>query len=108
MKIISEKTGKTYQTVDECVAAEKAYDEEVQKKVAAEKEKAETRAARAKEVTDALKTLNEARKTYQEKVKAFCKDFGSFHCTLTSKDIPDTFSEIFENLFGDNFIFPWF
>ena len=29
MKIMSEKTGKTYATVEECIAAEKAYDEKV-------------------------------------------------------------------------------
>lgn len=108
MKIISEKTGKSYSTVDECLAAEKDYEIELQKKVEAEKAKAETRAARAKEVTDALKTLTDARKAYQEKVAAFCKDFGSFHCTLTSKDIPNTFSEVFENLFKEPFMFPWF
>ena len=38
MKIFSEKTNKYYSTVDECVEAEKKYDEEVATKEAKKKE----------------------------------------------------------------------
>ena len=107
MKIMSEKTGKTYATVEECVAAEKAYDEKVaEKKAAEEKALAERKAKsealiaerkdRAAEVENAYKAILEAQKVYREKLNAFIKDYGSFHMTVrTGENNPFDFFEDF-------------
>lgn len=112
MKIYSEKTNKEYATVDECLAAERQYDEAVAK-AKAEKEKAlaekkakeeklnAERKARAEEVEKAYKAVIEANKTYQEVLRLFVKDYGSFHMTLRDDNIADPFSilRIFNTLF---------
>lgn len=102
MKIISEKTGLEYASVEECVNAEKEYDE----KIAAEKAKKEAldnqRKNRAIEVEDAYKAVLAAQKAYKEKLNAFVKDYGSFHMTLKTGD-GNPF-DLFESFF-DKFIF---
>lgn len=91
MKIYSEKTGKEYATVDECIAAEQEYDE----KVAAEKVEKEKVAAerkeRAAEVEAAAQKVIEAKKEYQKVLDAFLKDYGNYHLTIRGAD---------KNLFG--------
>ena len=92
MKIFSEKTNKYYSTVDECVEAEKKYDEEVAAKEAKKKELSDARKNRAKEVEDAYKARLEADKVYQEKLNKFIEDYGSFHMTFdTEIDSPFSF-----------------
>ena len=75
MYIYSEKTKKRYDTVDECVEAEKEFD----KVKAEEKEKKERLASerkdRAKEVEDAFKQANAL-------LNQFVEDYGSFHFTF--------------------------
>lgn len=100
MKIISEKTGLEYASVEECVNAEKEYDE----KIAAEKAKKEAldsqRKNRAIEVEDAYKAVLAAQKAYKEKLNAFVKDYGSFHMTLKTGDGNpfDLFESFFDKL----------
>ena len=93
MKYYSEDLNKFFNTAEECEKAEVAHlkrlKEEEEKKVTAANE----RAVKAKEVEDALKQLNEAKKNYDEKLRAFCKEYGSWHYTFTS-DKPDL-SDIF-------------
>lgn len=111
MKILSEKTGKEYASVEECLAAEKEFDEAIAAKKAAEEkalaerkakqeELAAARKARAKEVEDAFKAIVDAQKHYNEVKNAFLKDYGSFHMTLHTGDGNpfDLFSSFF-NLF---------
>ena len=86
MRIFSEKTGKEYKTVEECVAAEKEFDEAVAKEEARKENLAKERKARAKEVEDAMKAVYEARKVYQEKADAFKRDYGGFHMTIRTGD----------------------
>lgn len=107
MKIMSEKTGKEYATVEECVAAEKAFDEAIaEKKAKEEKALAEVKAKkekltaerkeRAVEVENAYKAILEAQKVYREKLNAFVKDYGSFHMTVrTGENNPFDFFEDF-------------
>lgn len=107
MKIYSEKTNKEYATVDECVAAEKEFDEAVAKRKAeiqrmeeekkAKAEKLQTeRKARAAEVEDAYKASIEAAKHYQDLLDKFVKDYGSFHMTVHTGDLnPFNAFEIF-------------
>ncbi len=108
MKIISEKTGKEYSSVDECLAAEKEFEDAIAAKKAAEEkriedEKArvaklnEERKARAAEVEEAYKAVLEANKAYRELLDKFVKDYGSFHMTLKTGDLNpfDNFSHLF-------------
>ncbi len=110
MKILSEKTNKYYSTVDECIAAEKEYDEKIakekaekeakEKALAVRKEAALTeRKERANEVEEAYKAVLKAQKAYREKLNTFVKDYGSFHMTLRTGDLNpfDAFESFFDN-----------
>ena len=92
MRIISDKTGKEYATVEECVAAEKEYDEAVEAEKARKAALAEQRADRAKEVEAAYREVVEAQKNYHKILTAFCRDFGAFHMTLND---PFDFFQLF-------------
>jgi len=101
MKILSEKTNKYYTTVDECLAAEKAFDEaEAKKKAEAEKLNA-TRKDRANEVEKAYKDSIKASKHYHDLLNAFVKDYGSFHMTVHTGNLNpfDSFSHLFDTFF---------
>ena len=101
MTIISEKTGKTYETVEDCLADEKKFDLAVEQKENKKKELANARKERAKEVEDAYNARLEADKFYREKLNKFIDDYGSFHMTINT-EVEDPYS-IFD--FLDNF---WF
>ena len=95
MRYISDKTGKVYKTAEDCLAAEKAFDAEQAEKELAKKQKEETRAKRAKEVEDEYKAYADARKSYNDLVAKFVKDYGSFHMTL--KNDNDVFKTLLDN-----------
>lgn len=101
MKILSEKTNKYYATVDECLAAEKAFDEAAAKKKAEEEKLNATRKERANEVENAYKASIEANKHYRELLDAFVKDYGSFHMTVHTGNLNpfDSFSHFFDTFF---------
>lgn len=110
MKIVSEKTNKEYATVEECLAAEKAYDEKVAakkaeeekalvaKKEAKEKALAERKAAAAI-VEDKRKALAEAQKAYREELSKFCDKYGAYHYTVKGGD--DSIFDLFNRFFDD-------
>ena len=81
MQYYSDKTKKVYKTVDELNDAEKKYDDN---QLAIAKRNDE-RKARAKEVEDAYKVMEDARKAYNKKVNDFIKDYGSYHYSITKK-----------------------
>jgi len=101
MKYVSDITGKTYDSAKECLEAEEKFE----KAIAEAKEKKEKLAAerkeRATEVEDAYKSVLEAKKVYNEKLNAFCKDFGSFHMTVKTGD--ENPFNMFESFFRDWF-----
>ena len=101
MKILSEKTNKYYATVDECLAAEKAFDEAAAKKKAEEEKLNATRKERANEVENAYKASIEANKHYRELLDAFIKDYGNFHMTVHTGNLNpfDSFSHFFDTFF---------
>lgn len=101
MKILSEKTNKYYATVDECLAAEKAFNEAAAKKKAEEEKLNATRKERANEVENAYKASVEANKHYRELLDAFVKDYGSFHMTVHTGNLNpfDSFSHFFDTFF---------
>lgn len=98
MKIISEKTGKTYDTVDACLLAEKEYDDALEAETKKKEELAKNRKARATEVEEAYKKISEARKDYYQILRKFIEDYGSFHMTLNTGDENpfDEFDKIFD------------
>lgn len=97
MIITSEKTHKTYETVEECIAAEKAFDEEQARKEKAQKQLQSERKARAEEIEVARKAMNEAQNNYRKLVEAFVRDYKSYHTTILSvKDLPSFIREWFD------------
>lgn len=89
VKFYSDLLGKFYESAEE---AKKAEEAEV-KRVKAEKEKEkvakEERAKRAKEIDEAEKALTAARKRYDELVRAFVRDYRSYHKTISSTESAD-------------------
>lgn len=90
----NEYTNEVFDTKEEAEKSEKKYlaEQEAKKKaeeerLAAKKKKESERADRAKEVTEALHKAINARREYQEKLAAFCKDYGAFH--FSTKDLDD-------------------
>lgn len=99
MKILSEKTKKFYDTVEQCVAAEAEWDAEQAKIEAEKKALAEARKDRAKEVEDAYRAAREAEKNFIKLRNAFVKDYGSFHMTIRDQDTPPSFVDDVLRLF---------
>lgn len=109
MKIISEKTGKEYATVEECVAAEEQFDKELaEKKAAEEKALAEAKAkkeqalavrkADADEVEAARQELIAAKKKFNDVLAKFCSKHGAYHYTIKpGEGIHDLFTSVFDN-----------
>lgn len=111
MKIIS-KMGKEYASVEECLAAEKEYDDAIAAKKTEEKalveRKAKNEAMIAERKTAAAKVeekrqaLIEAQKAYKEELLKFCNKYGAYHYTIKGGE--DSWFNLFDNFF-DNF---WF
>lgn len=92
MIISSELTGKTYETVEDCLAAEKAFKEE-------EKRKAEAEAKKDKELEEALDEVITACERYLELVGANYKISTGEPATFTGT--LDFFnSTLLKELFG--------
>ena len=66
----------------------KEHKEKVEAEEKHKKELADSRKIRAKEVEDAYKAVIDAQKHYNELLTNFCKEYGSFHCTITNEDFP--------------------
>ena len=113
MKILSEKTGKEYASVEECLAAEEEFDKALAEKKAAEEKAlaerkaqqealAQERKSAADEVEKARQALAEANKHYREVLAQFCQKYGAYHRTYRLDNAKDTL-----NLWNDFFDF-WF
>lgn len=101
MKYYSDVTKRLYDTAEELNKAETAVIKaEQERKAALEKKQAEQaklkeqRAARAQEITDAIKARDEAQKKVNELVNKFVKDYGSYHYTWSSDFIDDVFKTV--------------
>ena len=97
MKYFSEVLNKTFDTEKECLKAEQEAVAAKKKIELEEKAKKEARAARAAEVDQALKDARTADKKADELLRAFVKDYGSYHTTLKDSDayIPSIFDLFF-------------
>lgn len=83
MRIFSDVTNKEYKTVEECLAAEKEFNEAKAKAEAEKKALAANREKRAKEVNEALEEVRKAEEKYQKLLRAFLKDYKQYHYTKT-------------------------
>lgn len=99
MKYFSEKTKRFYDDEKACMDAEAKFDEEQARVMAEKKAKAEARKERAKEVEEAYLASREAEKKYLELRNAFVKDYGSFHMTVRTQEIPSPFEDLFKYFF---------
>ena len=86
MKYYSEVTNKVYDTVNELKEAEAEITN-----------KANARKADAEKVEAARKKWVDARLEYDRALSEFCKKYGAYHKTYTSKDARDVKTE-FESL----------
>lgn len=97
MKYVSEITKKAYDSEKECLYAEQEFQKKQEQEKAAKEKKAAERADRAKEVEEAYNAAVEANKAYREKLRAFVKDYGSFHMTYSSTS--DLINDVFDSVF---------
>ena len=95
MKYYSEVLNKVFDSKTECLEAETKYTEEKKAKEEKQKELANTRKERAKEVEAAYDAVLEAQKKYAELRNKFIQDYGSWHMTIST---PNAFSFL-EDLF---------
>ena len=100
MKYFSEILNKAFDTEKECLKAEQEAVAAKKKAELEEKAKKEARAARTAEVEQALKDAKAAEKKADELLKAFVKDYGSYHTTLKGSDayVP-SFASLFDLIF---------
>lgn len=91
MKYLSEVTGQSYRTADECIKAEEAYLTEQAKKKELEAKKENERKAAAERVEAARKKYVAAQHEYRKELESFCGKFHSYHTSLTSDEIPTLF-----------------
>ena len=107
MKYYSDVTKSFYDTEKACLEAEfKVKEEQNREKIRREraereaKEKQERlaaeRKARAAEVEEARKAMDVSRSKYAELLQAFCKDYGSYHTTLTNEDAKNLIPTLFD------------
>lgn len=99
MKYYSEKLNKVYNTIEDLEVAEKEFEARNLEVETAKKE----RAAAAKDVEDAYKAANEARKVADAKMNEFIKKYGSYHKTITN--VSPVANNFFSDFFWNNF---WF
>ena len=108
MLYTSEKTNKSYKTVEELEAAEKEFDKAEEEKKAL----VEVKKTRAKEVQDAYeaylnvrkeayKSISEAEKKYIELRNKFAKDYNGYHYTYINDNGKEsiTFGDLVDSFF---------
>lgn len=86
MRYYSDVTQKFYDTQGECVKAEAEAKQKAEKEKYEKEKKDAERKSRAKEVDEALKAVDAAKKHYAELLEAFCESYGPFHTSLTGED----------------------
>ncbi len=85
MIVISEKTNKAYATVEECLAAEKEYDEKIAAEKAKEERLEKNRQLRYDELEAAHNKYIEAYKYYKDILKEYLKDYGEYRSIVCLK-----------------------
>lgn len=96
MKYYSEKTKKIYDSEEELRLDEEKVCEAEKRESAMKKERADA----AKIVEEKYENKLKADKEYLDSLNDFCKRFGTYHTTYTSKNIPSSNADILSNLLG--------
>ena len=91
MKYYSEEMKRFFDTEEECMTAEAAYEEELEKARKAKAEAAERRKARAQEVELARDEFIKARDNFNKVLNDFCKEYGSYHFSINETQSPSGF-----------------
>ena len=86
MKFYSETLKQLFNTQEECAKAETAHNKAIEEAEAKKKALTEQRAERAKEVEELYKIAVEAKQNYDQTLKKFLEDYGSFHATFKTTD----------------------
>lgn len=94
MKIMSEKTGKYYDSVEECLEAEKEFEKEQRAKVERENQMKAERNARAAEVRAAYDECMECYKRYVSLLSEYAKDYNSYNINYPNKKSYTSFSNL--------------
>jgi hypothetical protein len=99
MRIISDLTNKEYATVEECLVAEKEFEESQR----IEKEKIQAAAAekarRQNEIHDLDVQIKELKIKRDELADAFFNDYGTYEYSFDIKDAPTQLVQLFMDLF---------
>ena len=98
MKYVNEYTGASYDNANDCLAAEREFMAKQQKEKYEKEKKAAERKAAADKVEAARKAMNAAQSEYKKALEAFCKDYGTYHTSLTDADSIPFLFDVF-NLF---------
>lgn len=109
MKIMSEKTGKEYASVEACLAAEKEYDDAIAAKKAAEEKALAERKAKnevmvaerktaAAKVEEKRQALLSAEEEFRKELAKFCEKYGAYHYTVKSGD--ESWAHLFDNFWN--------
>lgn len=98
MRYYGELTKKLYDSVEACEKAETEFKKQIDEAEAKKKKLAETKAARAKEITEAYQEIRKAQKVYEDLRNQYIRDYGAFHFSF--RDPEERFS-----FFNDFFTF---
>lgn len=85
----SDITNKLYDSMSDLEKAEKKITAEREEKKAKEQKKADERKARAQEVDELQKAYVKARKEYTDALEKFCKDYGTYHTSVSTDNLFD-------------------
>ena len=100
VKIYSDVTKKFYDDEATAIKAEEEVKARVEEKTARRKQMADIVGAKRTEYEQARKACKQARDEYQEALDNFCKEYGSYHYTITGKDLDTAFDSLFR-IFND-------
>ena len=84
MKYYSTLLKSFYNSEEDCLKAEEAYQKDLALKEAKKKEASEIRRQRAAEVDQARDEYLKARKHYNDILTKFCNDYGAFHYSINN------------------------
>lgn len=101
MRFYSDVTKKFYDSTNECLKAEKEFEEAEKKRLAEEQKKKDQREARMKEIEDLHNANMAAQKRENELLKAYLNDYGSFESRRFVVNAGEFLSDLIDALFDN-------
>ena len=96
VKIYSDVTKKFYDDEAAALKAEEEVKARAEEKTARRKQMADIVDAKHAECEQARKAYEKAREEYYGALNNFCKEYGSYHYTVTGKDLDTAFNSLFK------------